>query len=253
MPGTAFSYLTPETRLMGRDPRPSEKARERPRAASFRGRRGAGAGLSLAAAAAAAAAVVALWIGSLPAESWVVLESVDGELDDGRPLDAGHRFPFGTLVTPGIGSADVQLGESLRIFAPPGARVELPPGPGRWIGRSRALRVEEGQIFATTGARPLGFERVVVSPETRARIDGTTFAVLRNDAGTRVGLWEGQIRAESPDGVHAVDVPAGMRVQFFAGGLEPAMAPLSDEERTRLQALHEAGLARAVRLPGARP
>lgn len=203
--------------------------------------------------AAVALAALALWWGARPSDAWIVLESVDAERDDGESLDAGDRFAFATLITPGIGSADVQLGGSLRVLAPPGTRVELPPGPGRWFGRSRVLRVDEGRILVTTGDRPPDFDFVVMSPETRTRAAAATFSVERNSLGTRICLWKGRIETESLDGERVLGVPEGMRIQFFSVDMEPEAGPLTVEEETRLAALHAAGTASAAAAAGIAP
>jgi ferric-dicitrate binding protein FerR (iron transport regulator) len=229
---------------------PSPAARERARIAFVEGRVASGRRPPLVVrvlfpVAAAAMVLLSLWLGGRPASSWIVLEGVDVRSAEGRSLGRGDRFSSATVLAAGAVGADVQLGTALRVRMPAGARVELPEGPGRWLGRTRRLRVLDGEIFATSGGRPLDFELIVESPETRTRIHGTTFAVRRNGLGTCVCLLEGRIVVESPERAHSVDVPVGMRVQFYAEGQEPMTAPLADDERARLEALGETGLAAA--------
>ena len=157
--------------------------------------------------AAAAIAALALWWGSRPAEQWTVLESVDAERDDGLSLDAGDRFAFATITTPGIGSADLQLGEAVRVVVLPGSRVELPPGPGRWIGRERALRVPKGRILVTTGDRAPDFDLVVLTPHSRTRTAAATFSVERAPVETRICLARGRIESEVPWSPRSVPRP----------------------------------------------
>lgn len=198
---------------------------------------------------AAAAVIFASWLLARPTEMWTVLEVSDASRDDGQPIDEGDRFLFATVVTSAIGSADVQLGRTLRIAASPGTRMDLPPGPGRRLGRTRLLRIEDGEIYVTTAGRPLDFDLVVASPETRTHVRGATFAIRCNELGTCVSVWDGRIETESADEGFAAMVPVGSRVQFFAAGLPPETAPLRDEERERLKALRDGGLAPLRRSP----
>jgi hypothetical protein len=192
----------------------------------------------------AAVAALGLWWGSRPADRWVVLESVDAERDEGLSLDAGDRFAFATVTTPGIGSADLQLGEAVRIVVQPGSEVELPPAPGRWIGEERALRVIRGRILVTTGDRGPDFDLVVLTPHSRTRAASATFSVERISAGTRICAGRGRVEAETPRGDRTLGIPEGMQAQLYAGGLEPEIGPQTDEERARLEAVDLAGISR---------
>lgn len=244
--------LTPEERealrWVGSVPVPvaSPEARERARAAFLTGssktaRRPVPL-RTLAPLAVAASLLALFWFGSSPSDTWTVLSATDAGLEGGRGLDDGDTFTFGTVVASERGELDVRLGDYLRVLAPVGATVELPPGPGRWFGKSHLLRVSKGEIYATTGGRKLDFELVVESPDTRTRILGTTFAVRCNDLGTCVCLYEGRIETVSSDGVHTVDVPSGRRVQFYQAGIEPSVQELSQEETDLLENLRANGV-----------
>ncbi|HMB70447.1 MAG TPA: FecR domain-containing protein [bacterium] len=190
-----------------------------------------------------AIAALALWWGSRPAEGWTVLESVDAERNDGQSLDAGDRFPFATIRTTGIGSADLQLGETVRVVVLPGSKVELPPGPGRWVGRERAVRVAKGRVLITTGDRPPDYRLAVLTPHSRTQVGAATFSVERIPAGTRICLARGHIETEAPAREIVLSVPEGMQLQLYSGGLEPEIGSQTEEERARLEAVDRAGIA----------
>jgi ferric-dicitrate binding protein FerR (iron transport regulator) len=242
-------------RLVGSTPvaAPSAEARERARAAFVSGaapvaatpitsaprRAGWGAYVPLALAASLLALVI--W-GLQPTDDWTVLDVVaaDGASVPGGP-SAGTRFGSGLATTDVEAELDLQLGDRLRIRVAPDSRAILPRGPGRWIGKSRRLIVESGEIFGTTEGRPLGFELVLVTPDAEARILGTTFAVTWNELGPCFCLYDGEIEVTTGDRA-PVRVPKRMRIQCYEDGRPPHVDDLTDQERTKLRMIQEAGI-----------
>jgi ferric-dicitrate binding protein FerR (iron transport regulator) len=226
-------------------PAPTVDARERARAAFLDGRaqpRGTRRLRTFVPLAAAAAAVALYWLGSWPTAHWSVATAERAELGDGTPLIEATTFRHAAVRTLIDGELDARLGDFIRVLVGPDAEVELPPAAGRWIGRRRLLRVEAGDIFATTGGRKLPFELVIETAETRTRILGTTFAVRCNELGTCVCLLEGRIEVAAPDGGSRTELLPDGRVQFFEDGRPPMLQPLSPAERRMLEELRSAGL-----------
>jgi ferric-dicitrate binding protein FerR (iron transport regulator) len=219
--------------LTGRDDvLPIEEARRRPGPAAF---------VPLALAASLLAVVV--W-GLQPEERWTVLETTgsEGARLSSAPAEVGAEFDGGVAATRADSELDVQLGGTLRVLLNSESRAVLPRGPGRWLGKSRRLTVEEGEIFGTTQGQSLGFELTLVTPEAEARILGTTFAVTRNEHGPCFCLYDGEIEV-TPRDSDPVHVPMKMRIQVYADGSRaPEIVDLTEMERTKLRMIQEAGI-----------
>ena len=185
-----------------------------------------------------AASLMALgFYGLAPTDAWVVLGAADGTAVDGSRVSTGDHFTAGRGETASGGYLDVQLGERLRVVVSEDTRVRLPAGPGRWLGRTRVMDVQQGEILGTTGRRKLGYVLVVHTPEADARILGTTFAVTRNPLGTCVCLLEGSIDVTCNETGQGIRIPAGQKVQIFEDGQSPTLEALSSDDLERLQAL----------------
>ncbi len=196
---------------------------------------------------AAAAAVAGLfWFGNHPVDEWRVVQVAEAgaAMIDGEAARIGDAFLTGTVEAGGESMVHCQLGDRIRVVLAPGSEARLPAGPGRWLGGQRSLFVDEGEIFASSGERRLGFDLIVRTPEARVHIVGTTFAVRRNEAGTCICLWEGAVDVEPSDGGATVEVPRGQRLQVYADGRPPKVESLTPDEETMLAAMHETGIAR---------
>ncbi len=198
----------------------------------------------------AASLVMMLWFGSRPTDAWRVarVEGGGAGFVDGAPIEAGASFAFGGDSSGEDYGLYLDLGERLHGCLPAGSRVRLPQGPGRVGGRSRMVSVETGDLFASSGARKLGFDLVVATENARVRVVGTTFAVRVNESGTCICLLHGDVDIEPTGAEDTLRVPRGQRLQVFADGRDPIVMPLDPAEIEILETLHSTGLA-----PGAPP
>ena len=124
-------------------------------------------------------------------DQWVVLDAVEagGIAVEGRTVAVGESFGSGSVAVAAGSELELQLGHSLRVRLLAGTELELPSGPGRWFGIDRTLKLDNGEIFGTTGGQKLGFNLAFVTDELSARMTGTTFAVFRTDTTSCVCLW----------------------------------------------------------------
>lgn len=231
---------------------PSAKARERARAAFLYGEaprqvvpmapRKMRPLVPLALAAGIALALVL--VGNQSPDRWRVLASttVESVLVDDTAPEVARAFDAATGKTM-EGRLDVQLGQRVRVLVEPESEVVFPRGPGRWFGHSRVLRVDEGEICATTEGQGLGFELVVETPEARTWVRGTTFAVTRNEIGTRVCLYEGSVEVAVTGDESRHEVPVMQKLQVYRDGRPPEVLPLTDGERTMLATMRTQGIA----------
>ncbi len=182
--------------------------------------------------------VALLFVGSTPTEHWVVVDATEGS---SRVI--GLRLESGVLSTGPGEEIEVQLGDRLRIRMLAGTSVELPRAPGRWIDQVRGLTIASGEIYGTTGGRPLGFPLTFVSDELRAKITGTTFAVFRTEEASCVCLWEGGITVDPQIGDHPdVVLTPEQRVWVFRDARAPEVMPLDPMEVMKLQMMNDAGI-----------
>jgi hypothetical protein len=238
-------------------------AKERRRVAGWRGARAiaggraprrvhlppaAWVGLSL-----ATAAVATIVFGTLNRgpQWWVTAARGDGTVRiEGQTVALDDRDALRRLLVPG---AEVETGPNaeldlcssgvLALQLGPGTRMTLPPPPARWIGRNDELWVRAGILRVTTGPRFSGARLAVMSPTAAVVATGTTFAVIIEDAGTCVCVYEGTASVgRRVDGERAdmSPVPGGRRRYVYKGVRPPEMAGMRDEERGRLAQFREA-------------
>jgi hypothetical protein len=201
----------------------------------------------------AAAALLTIVFGALNQGPrwWVTAARGDGAVRiEGQTVALDDRDALRRLLVPG---AEVETGPNaeldlcssgvLALQLAPGTRMTLPPPPARWIGRSDELWVRAGVLRVTTGPRFSGVRLAVMSPTAAVMVTGTTFAVIIEDAGTCVCVYEGtasvgrRVDGESTD---MSPVPGGQRRYVYKGGRPPEMADMRDEERGKLAQFREA-------------
>lgn len=170
-----------------------------------------------------AAAVAGLvWYGFQPAHEWQTLDLSATTAAEHVSTEAGKTFASGELV--------LALGDELVVKLAPGSQICLPKSPGRWFDKSREIRVTEGAVFCSSGGDELDFDLTVSTADASTRITGTTFAVLRNEHGTCVCLYEGSVEVSQFARDEMVKVPAGKRVQVYEDGSFPRVEELGPEE-----------------------
>ncbi len=201
----------------------------------------------------AAAALLTIVFGALNRgpQWWVTAARGDGTIRiEGRTVALDDRDALRRLLVPG---AEVETGPNaeldlcssgvLALQLEPGTRMTLPPPPARWIGRNNELWVRAGLLRVTTGPRFSGARLAVMSPTAAVVATGTTFAVIIEDAGTCVCVYEGTASVgRRMDGEMAdmSPVPGGQRRYVFKGERPPEMAGMRDEERGKLAQFREA-------------
>ena len=200
--------------------------------------------------AAAAAALAFFSWAAAPRSGWVVvdLHMADEVLVAGRPPVIGAEVEEGAVQTTPCSEVELSLQDRLRLRFLSDARADLPPGPGRWFGRSRTLRVDKGEVYGSTGGAPLDFRLWIETDETRAVLAGTTFAVIRLEDATCLCLYDGRISFLPRGAETAIELPVGQRVFIYNDSRPLRFEPLDGRERMKLQMLDEATRA-GTRLP----
>jgi ferric-dicitrate binding protein FerR (iron transport regulator) len=195
----------------------------------------------------AAAVVIALALfsyGNRSTHEWYVTDVVEpsGVRAGEAHLETGTRLASGVVSTEEGSELEIQLGDQLRFRMLPGTAIELPKPPGRWFGRSRTIRLTDGEIYGTTGGQGLAFDLRIETSEAVAEILGTTFAVLKLDVGTCVCLWTGGVTVTPVAGGDAVRLPDEMKYYVYNDGRPGKMEPIDPMERMKLSMTHDAGL-----------
>ena len=163
-------------------------------------------------------------------------------LVDGRtvPLDVmrGLRLRAGTVLeVPADLQLDVDLPGIARLQIAGGSRVAVPGSPGRWIARSVSAPFERGEIRVSTGPAFRGSRLTIVTPEMRAGVTGTTFAVIRNRDGSCVCVLDGSVVMAG--GAATDTVHSGLRRSVFRDGRPPLVEPILPMETMKLTMLRE--------------
>jgi hypothetical protein len=205
------------------------------------------------AAAALALALAGAW-GTRPAAPWRVSDALlaDGVRVEGRIPVVGGRIAAGRVTVADSAEVEFQLGDVMRLRFLGGTEARIPPGPGRWFGRSRSLEVLRGEVFGTT-AGPLSFRFHLETTEARALVAGTTFAVFRVPGATPEAdatcfcLYEGRLEITSPAG--PVAITPGHRVFVYADGRLTRPEPLPAREVMKLSMMRDGGVPPLPRGP----
>jgi ferric-dicitrate binding protein FerR (iron transport regulator) len=195
------------------------------------------------AAAVVGVAAVAVY-GSLSTGTWTVTDVLEASRIEGPTitLEKGSSLSGGTVSTGEGAELELQLEQALRLRLLNHTRVDLPTAPGRWWAKSRTLKLTAGELYGTTGGRPLGFSLTIETPEATAELTGTTFAVFRTEEATCVCLYKGSIQVTPRREGPAVRVPPERRVFVYRDGRSPSVEPLTDMERAKLEMTAQGGL-----------
>ena len=200
----------------------------------------------------AAAAVlffVVMMYGMQPTSTWRVTDvvnpdgvagvtAVDGEL-------LGAEIPAGRVATGPGSELELQLGQDVRIRLIPGSEVELPPGPGRWFGRERSLRIHAGELYGTSrgtnGSEELGWRLTLAGRDAEALLTGTTFALFLLEEATCFCLFEGGLQVQVAATGERIDLPVGQRIWVYPDG-RTEMRPLDGMETMKLEMSRDRGI-----------
>jgi ferric-dicitrate binding protein FerR (iron transport regulator) len=196
------------------------------------------------------AALAGFWYGGQPQYEWIVTDVVapEGIGADGA-VAKGHVFTAGRVTTGPESEIELQLGDQLRFRMMPGSSLDLPRPPRRWLPGAQVIAVQTGEIYGTTGGRPLAAPFHIAALQAEARLTGTTFAVFQDERGTCVCLWDGAIvvvpfNAETP-----VSMETESKYYVYPDGTNSGMIPLDDMERMKLSMMAEGGI---LELPSTR-
>lgn len=199
--------------------------------------------LAIALASAALIAIVAGY-GASPSDEWRVRELVTPQ---GVTAGSDHLTPeVGDVMRPGLlttgpeSELELQLGRRLRVRLLAGTQLVLPPPPGRWFGRDRALEVARGEAFGTS-AGALGFTLRLTTPEAVATLTGTSFAVIRGAEATCFCLYRGALDIVA-GAAGKVVLPVEHRVFIFRDKRPPQVEPIDARERMKLSMIDGAGV-----------
>ena len=117
----------------------------------------------------------------------------------------------GRVQLPETVSLDLVAPGHLAIHLAPGSDVLLSGSPNRWIARHSEIRIQQGDVYVSTGHAFQGAKLAVVTPEARAEVLGTSFAVMRFPTGTCVCVMEGHVRVASMHDRSSAEVAPGQR------------------------------------------
>jgi hypothetical protein len=181
---------------------------------------------------------------------WVTAARGDGSLRvDGQTVALDDRDAMRRLLVPGAeieltGNAEMDICSDgvLAVQLAPGTRMTLPPPPGRWLGRRTELYARSGELRVTTGKKFPGAQLAVMSPTAAVEVKGTTLAVIIEDTGTCVCVYEGtamvgRLRGGEWSDMHAV--PGGMRRYVYKDERASDLHDMRDEERVKLASFRE--------------
>lgn len=164
---------------------------------------------------------------------------------DQRSYAASDRDRLSDAIRPGARvrtSADAQLDLRLPgivvMQLTSGSEAVLPSAPGRWFARQSSGGLAAGEARFTTGPRFPGTRLLLTTPEARIEVSGTTFAVIREPAGSCVCVLEGSARMGTP-GSPGETVSQGTRRYLFNDGRSPLVEPIRPMEIMKLSMLRD--------------
>ena len=128
--------------------------------------------------------------------------------------------------------------ERLYVELTPSSSFKLPKSPGRWFGRTVEASAMDGEIRISTGGAFEGGKLMVETPDVMVEVFGTTLAVITEDFGTCVCVFEGTVMM-GPAGGDMEIVEAGMRRTVFNDGREPFVEDILPMERMKLEMLRD--------------
>lgn len=178
---------------------------------------------------------------------WSVLAGTgSGEIQiDGTRFAVADRPRWSALVRPGAivstgpgVELELTCGDAILLVITEKTAVTVPDEPGRYVGRTSTLRLDRGEIRATTGPGFPGMEFRVEAKEASAAMTGTTIAVIRNDQGTCLCVLEGSAALAVPNAEPVPVTPAQRRL-VFGDGAPPRTEAILDMERMKLQMLRD--------------
>jgi ferric-dicitrate binding protein FerR (iron transport regulator) len=187
----------------------------------------------------ALAAVVAMailgWWGMSPRGSWVVTAGVP----QGTVRVEGGSGAYGAVVSPGQVAVldtvefELQLAHDVRIRLVPGTVAELPKPPRRFFPPDPVLAVTHGEVYGTTSG-PLPYRFILETPEARAVLTGTTFAVIRSETATCFCLFEGTLAVTDRIQGGERTLEPGNRLFVYRDGRPALSEPIDEAERAKL-------------------
>ncbi len=227
--------------------------------------------LALAGALAAGIAIVALLRfngrlhepGVIENASPVAYDTAPGELtDDGLLLVDGLEVAVADVRAGRrriLAGQDVELrgtlplelvwDDVLAIELVPGSRCTLPGGTGG-AGDESATElhghIARGEVRIVTGPGFSGRTLTIESDDASVHVVGTTFAVIRDSAGTCVCVEDGVTQIRSREGNQGGRVVAGRRLQLFDDFRPPVDSPIRPEEAMKLGMLRDRAGSRFV-------
>lgn len=141
------------------------------------------------------------------------------------------------VVLPAGAQIDLRLPGIAVIQITGGTRMVVPGGPGRWLSQTITASLDSGELRLSTGPGFRGRQLIVVTPEMRVVVAGTTLAVLRDEEASCVCVFEG--RVSMTDGGGTDTVRAGMRRSIFRNGRPPLLEPIRPMEAMKLEMLRD--------------
>lgn len=197
----------------------------------------------------AATLIAAVILNSGPAWQLRGISGTNSLRLDGRMLaigspEIGHLLRAGVRIElPPGAQLDLELPGIAAFQVVGGSEMVLPASPGRWFARAVRGWLETGEVRITTGPRFRGAGLMIETPEVRAVVTGTTFAVFRLADGSCVCVLEGAVAMNGPTSAPDT-VRAGFRRQVFRDGRPPLLEPIRPIETMKLEMLR--GQAGAV-------
>lgn len=208
--------------------------------------------IAWAAASLAAAAALVFVLGTMNRGPswWVTAARGEGTVRiEGQTVALSDRDTMRRLLVPG---AEVEVSENaeldlcmngvLALQLTPGTRMTLPPPPGRWFGRQTELYARDGELRVTTGPQFKGTRLAIMSPVAAVEVTGTTLAVIIEETGTCVCVYEGKAmvgRLQSGAGADMRPVPGGSRRFVYKDERPPESREIRADEKVKLAEFRE--------------
>jgi hypothetical protein len=181
------------------------------------------------------------------APQWTVVRTdpqvaltIDGQSFAGTALTQELLVP-GARLTSGDQDVTLRAEREMIWVLTPNTTVTLPRTRG-WRRSSGEITVHQGELRISTGP-DYRMQLLIETPEAHITVVGTTLAVIRNDQGTCLCVYEGTVQMDhlgNPE--PAREVPAGKRWLIQVDGSALPLEDLEPMENMKLQMLHDQSL-----------
>jgi ferric-dicitrate binding protein FerR (iron transport regulator) len=149
------------------------------------------------------------------------LERITGTVQVTTAAGEVRSVSAGVEVEPGDTIRTEGAQSSVVLVSPGGTRFSLAGTTSLTFSqvRPQSFTVHGGTLFATVAPQPSGQSLVLLTPQARAEVLGTTFSLMASAQETEVSVTEGRLRLTRLSDGEAVEVASGERAVSNAEGV----------------------------------